>query len=396
MDSSYFRWLLGLTLAGALALGGCLRVDVPENINFNGPGSGDRDDDDDDRDGPDQFPSSGEGGWKGMIYDAAGYVMGAEHGVLFYGYDTLAYPGKPVDVAARFQSARDLGGIGEMPLAFYRDDVLVGTAETDADGYARIEWTPPDARDYAFTVRLVDPPEALAKVEPAPLLVSARPRGTEIVVIDLDHTVVASGFDRVLLGGARPMPGASEVVHKIERRYAVVYLTQRPNILTRKSKLWLQAHDFPAAPLMVGRLSDAFDSGKYKTGKLSAMRQAYPNLRIGIGDKLSDAQAYVDNGMTAVLLPNYDPEDAEQMAQVADDIRDLDGRGRLHVVSGWDQVNRVIFGGGSYPPERFARILESQARRRRIEQREEEEEGDDDDDDEDDEDDDDDDEDDDD
>ena len=35
------------------------------------------------------------------------------------------------------------------------------------------------------------------------------------------------------------MAGSVEALNRISKRYAVIYLTHRPDLLTRKSKTWL-------------------------------------------------------------------------------------------------------------------------------------------------------------
>jgi hypothetical protein len=318
--------------------------------------------------------SGGRGGTARTIADiAGGYVIGVEHGVLFYAFDTLAYPGEPVELTARLQSGTDLGGLGGAAVGFFRDDEKVGEATTDEAGYAGVSWTPPEAGDYEFTVRVLEPPdeehEDAVEVTPAPLLVAARDKQAEFAVIDLDHTVVASSFWRVLLGGARPMADAAAVTGKLAGRYSVIYLTHRPDILTRKSKRWLVEHGFPRGPLLVSELAEVFaGSGEFKTAKLAALKEKFPNVRLGIGDKLSDAQAYVDNGLRAYLIPHYKekPEDMEEAARA---IRALEGRGRLHVVSSWREIEQGVLEEASFPPGRFAERLLERAGRLRDEKR---------------------------
>jgi len=45
-------------------------------------------------------------------------ILGAEQGDQFHAYDTLAYPGKPVDPARRAQSTSDLSGIEGVTAGF--------------------------------------------------------------------------------------------------------------------------------------------------------------------------------------------------------------------------------------------------------------------------------------
>ncbi len=312
-------------------------------------------------------PLGGGSGLTDFTGGLSGVFLGAEHGVIFYAFDTLAYPRKPVDLAARVQSAKNLKSLEGASLGFYQGRKLIGTAETDGDGYGRISWTPPKAGNYEFTVRILEPPkdddyEDSVKVTPAPLLVAARDKKTEFVVIDLDHTVVASSFFRVLIGGAKPMADAARVTRKLAKKYSIVYLTHRPNILTRKSKAWLSDNGYPRGPLMVSELKDAFgDSGKFKTARLKTMKKSFPSIRIGIGDKLSDAQAYVDNGMSAYLIPHYKHK-PKNMRKIAGAIRGLKGRGRLHVVEGWREIDAGVSDGRVFPPEVFAQRLEGQAK----------------------------------
>ncbi len=370
--------LTALLLAVALLAAGCVNVKAPEKI-YIGPGPDrndeeDKDDETSSRRSPSQLPSVGGGSWKDVAIDIAGQLtLGAEHGAIFYTYDTLAYPGKPVMLAARLQSARNLRMVEGATIGFYKGSELIGTAKTDEDGHAVLDWTPPKEGNYSFTAEILKVPdddlEEMLKITPAPLLVAARDKSAAFVVIDLDHTVVDSSFWRVLTFGARPMADSARVTKRIAGRYSIIYLTHRPDLLTRKSKNWLTDHGYPAGPLMVSELKDAFgDSGKFKTAKLSAVRKSFPNVRIGIGDKPSDAQAYVDNGLIAYLIPDY-KDKPKDMRKKAKEIRGLRDRGRLHVVYNWRQVEAGVFQDRKFPPMAFVSALEREADRLEAEEK---------------------------
>jgi len=346
------RWLTAV-LPAVLVCGGCFQVKVEVPALASGGGS--------------SRPRRASGGsWKDKAIDVVGEVtVGAEHGAIFYAFDTLAYPREAVDLTARVQSAKNLEMIADVTVGFFRGRERIGSAVTDEDGLATIQWTPPKAGGYEFEAQIIAVPgEAfteLLEITPAPLVVMAWPKDKAFVVVDLDHTVVDSSFFRVLLGGARPAADSVRVMRRIARRYGIVYLTHRPDLLTRTSKAWLRENGYPPGPLLVSELKEAFgDSGKFKTAKLAAVTEAFPNAKIGIGDKLSDAQAYVDNGLVAYLIPHY-KDKPESMRKMAGDIRRLDGRGRLNVVSSWRQIEAGIFGGKKYPPETFARQLSRRA-----------------------------------
>jgi hypothetical protein len=154
------------------------------------------------------------GSWKDVARRYAETVGGgfvaAEHGAVFYAYDTLAYPNQPVELAVKLLSARDLQPIGGVTVAISRGEWLTGRVATDANGLARL-------------------------------------------------------------------------------------------------------------------------SGAFKTAKLSEVRKAYPNVAVG-----------------------------------------MVARPRLHVVTGWRQIEQGIFGGRSYPAPAFAQALEDHARRLEAEQRDRE------------------------
>jgi hypothetical protein len=326
------------------------------------------------------------GDWADIAASVAGGIfLGTEKGALFYAYDTLAYPGEPADLTARLQKGDRLSGIEGVTLGFYLEDKRVAKATTDASGRAVATWTPPKAGNYRMDVQIEGVADEafapLLEASAASLLVAAKPRGTRLVVIDLDHTVVASSFFRVLTFGAKPMAGSQRVTQRIAKEYGIVYLTQRPDLLTVKSKSWLIEHDYPPGPLIVSDISEVADSGKYKSARLGLIGESYPNLAIGIGDKLSDVDAYIRNGMKAYLIPHYDNDDVEEMRELAQAIRRLPtGNGRLHVVDSWQQIEAGIFDGKKFAPDAYARALEQRADRLARQQREDDDDDDNDDD----------------
>lgn len=321
------------------------------------------------------FSARADDDWKKILIDvgrAVGdHLAGAEDGVLFYGYDTLAYPGKEVDLVARLRLLEGLIDIPDVTLGFYLDDTFLGKAVTDDDGRATISWTPPRQGDYSLRVKVLAKPrnqeKDLTALTPARLFVAARPKDIPIAIVDLDHTVVQSGFARVLLGGARPMPHSQDVLKRLSKKHTIVYLTHRPNLLSNKSKNWLINNGYVRGPLLMSDLADVFgDSGKFKTARLKALRKTFPNVQLGIGDKLSDAAAYAANGVTAYLIPHYDDE-PKAMREMATELgvlrRQVDNEKHLNVVGGWKEIEQGIFEDKHYPAESYIKSLRSRADR---------------------------------
>ena len=306
------------------------------------------------------------GGWSDRLIDiVGGQTLASKSGALVFAYDTLAYPGKDVDLVFEAKKVKGFSGIAGLTVDFKLAGKSLGTAETDGKGRATLKWKPPKAGSYEIAAGIAAAKDetyaALTELKPAPLCVSARTKDTKFVVIDLDHTVVASSFIRVIVGGAKPVPDAAKVVKELESKYSIVYLTHRPDLLTVNSKNWLKDHKFPRAPLLVSSLKEAFgDSGKFKTGRLKDLRKAFPAVALGIGDRLSDSQAYVDNGLKAYLIPHYDHDDDEDCRDMARDLRELNKD--VQVVDTWKEIREGVFNGKQFPLRAYADRLDARAK----------------------------------
>jgi len=172
-----------------------------------------------------------------------------------------------------------------------------------------------------------------------------------MVVVDLDKTVVATGFHTVLIGRATPMADSQRVLARLAGKRTIVYLTHRPDYFSIKSKAWLREHKYPPGPLLLST-PGAFlkGSGAYKSEMLAQLRKRFRKIEIGIGDKISDAQAYHENGLKAFLiLPVPEPEPAapERLEALADELEALDDE--VQVVTHWRQIEQVLFEKGSHP-----------------------------------------------
>ena len=336
-----------------------------------------------DQTAPEPAPE-GTGDWKDLVIGLAGQItLAAEDGILFYAYDTLAWPDQPVELLAKAALLKEMKGIAGATVTFTLDDKRLGAVKTDESGRAKMNWTPPREGSFLIEVRLTALPDGAAPdVKPSSLMVLARGKDARFIVVDLDHTVVDSGFARVLMGMAKPMPGAAEALRALQRDgYNLIYLTARPDLMTVKSKNWLTNNDFPRAPLLVSTLEEAIgDSGRFKTGRIKALREKFPNLAVGIGDKFTDAEAYAANGMTAYVIPHYKREgnDAKDFEKVAEQVAALSGT--IQVVDSWEQVKAGLTGGKKFPPKPYAERLKARAERLRREERDRKRRGNDDDD----------------
>jgi hypothetical protein len=295
-------------------------------------------------------------------------ALGAENGVIFYADDVLAHPDEAISISAKVQSNRMLP-VKNAEVSFYLDDELLGAAKTSGSGVATIDIDGmEEAGDYLIEARITevagDTPEEYLDVSDAPLLVCVRDPEAKFVIVDLDHTVVDTGFGTVLFGMAEPMKGSQDTLEWLidDMGYELVYLTHRPEHMTVTSKEWLDEHDFPQGPLLTSGAMQVV-SDDYKPGRIREILDAFPNTDLGIGDKLSDAQAYLDAGLTAFLIPHVDKEKPQDLREMAREIDQLTNTGRLQVVDGWGQIRRSVDRGATYPRETYVRDLRDLARR---------------------------------
>ncbi|MFB3890616.1 MAG: hypothetical protein ACE15C_01190 [Phycisphaerae bacterium] len=298
----------------------------------------------------------------------SGKAVAADQGVLFYGKDCLVLPGQGAMLSARLQQPRSFKGFKDATITFYNGQTAIGSARTDREGEARLLWTPPGEGDFTITARPTALPEDMldrhgeALKTSADILVCVRPSSTPLVVIDLDHTIVnGSWFDVLTKDHPACIGGAEEAMERIAKEYGVVYLSLRPNALTRRTKEWLASEGLPRGPLLTCRTRDMFgDVAQIKAARIKAIKTFFPDVRFGVGDNASDARAYLACGMTAYLLARP-KADARSMRAKADEVRPMEGDERLQVVSQWRQIEQGVFEGAKFPAVAFVQDMERKA-----------------------------------
>ncbi|MFP4356020.1 MAG: hypothetical protein ACLFUJ_12925, partial [Phycisphaerae bacterium] len=301
-------------------------------------------------------------------------LFGTQGQYLLYAYDVVTPPGRQVDLKARLQSGTYLGDQVGAPIRFYYQDRLFAEADTDSEGIAQVEFTPLEEGDYVFTVSYkptTDEDDSDAAPVSTNLIVSSRRADTRFVVVDLDKTLVQSGFHLVLAGDPTPMPGSAEVMHRLAEDYSVIYLTHRPDYFGPKSGAWLRSKGYPQAPLLTGNIKGLIEgSGAFKGQTLQDLARTFSRLEIGIGDKISDVQAYVDNGMRGFLVIHPETSwDAEDYEDLASDLNSLPDS--VQVVTHWRQIEEVLYGSADYSLPKVRDDLRSRARKLAESEREE-------------------------
>ena len=291
-------------------------------------------------------------GSQAVLLDAGG-----EH--LFVAFDTVALPGEAVDLRARLQAGDLLEPRAGCVVRFIRDGTLFKAAETDADGVAAVTFTPAKPGVYRFTAELS--PNGFPDAPPAPreCVVACRKPDAPTVIVDLDKTLVASGFQLVLIGDPAPMVKSVDVMRKLAADHAVIYLTHRPDYFGPKSKAWLAKHDYPPGPVLLSDLGGFLaGSEAFKTRAIEDLRRRFKKIRIGIGDKPSDAAAYHAHGVRAFLILDLPASPtAEALGEMIRDLKALPDA--VQVVTSWDQIDRAVFGTASYPRSAAESMLQA-------------------------------------
>jgi len=299
---------------------------------------------------------------RGGLGDLLRRVRG-ELGQVLLAHDVLVHPGEEVTLRASLRGGFRLEGVEGVRIQFHLDERRIDQMTTGPNGNVRTRWTAPEEPgDYAVRVRVKpdDQPEDEGDhTAPTRLLVAVRRPDVPLAVVDLDKTLVASGFHRVLLGaGAEPMPGSRVVLARLARTHTIVYLTHRPDFLGPTSKGWLDARGYPLGPVLTSTLGGLIDgSGAYKARRLADLARDFTNLKVGIGDKRSDARAYAEGGLTSILILHVDwsEDDPEDYETIAAELAGLPES--IHVVTNWSDVADVLFEGASRPAGPMVRRL---------------------------------------
>jgi len=303
-----------------------------------------------------------------------GEAVAADQRALFYGQDVLAQPGEQVELVARLRKPKSFRGIANVVVAFEEDGRRLGIAVTDEDGFARLAYTALDQPgDRTVTLAPVSAPDKWNKEDRDlllvryDLLVAVRLPHQKFLVVDLDHTVVDAGAYMVITGEPPPMADARDVLQRLSEResYSLIYLTQRPDALTRKSKLWLTANGFPPGVLITVRAREAMgDTADVKTRRLQPFKERWEGITVGIGDREGDALAYLANGMRAYVIPDLGrPDDEagdrrEKRLRAAAMLRRLPDTPDLQAVRTWKQFEQSLIQGTRFPPEQLAAELD--------------------------------------
>jgi hypothetical protein len=245
--------------------------------------------------------------------------------------DQLATAGGDVTVVARLQRndffVLNLAAVKSY-LRYQIADGLERSASTDKLGYSGIRMKMPDAPGkYELAVRHQDDDgDEIDKTVGAYAWDPAKP----IIAVDMDPlprrmSKVTKGrkgwwtgmakYTVDLLPRATPpdAPSARAAITALSRNANIIYLTRRNVIDHLKCRSELSAHGYPDGPVLMWRRQRwHLVPGRFKiprvvvesrlVSQLSQLRKTFSNLSIGVSTSSLASKAFIEAGMTAVIV----------------------------------------------------------------------------------------------
>jgi hypothetical protein len=221
--------------------------------------------------------------------------------------DVLVHVGEESAVTARLAlrlTIRPRLKLSGVPIHFSVEGEEIGEVNTGPDGFATMTYTPRQERNYRVCASYRPPgiPRPVAAVA----TIFSRGTRRDAIILDVDRTLFASSTFGALFRRSRnipPLHGAVEVTTALSQKYDLIIITGRKSYLRGKTRRWLREKGFPPAPMFFAPPFRPFLSHeRFKFELIKKLRGAWKNITVGIGDRDSDARAYLANGLKAIIL----------------------------------------------------------------------------------------------
>ncbi len=221
--------------------------------------------------------------------------------------DVLVHVGQQARIAARLA----LGSLVTLPvrrggvtIRFSVDGEEIGAAETKADGSATVPYTPREEREYRVVATCEHPREKPPFTAEGTIF--SRSTRKKALILDIDRTLFASSTLGAIFkrsSAVRPLEGAVEVTRALAHVYDLIVITGRKRYLQGKTRRWFRDKGFPPAPMFFAPpFRPTLSHERFKLTLIRTLRRSWKNISVGIGDRDSDARAYLANGLTAIIL----------------------------------------------------------------------------------------------
>lgn len=226
--------------------------------------------------------------------------------------DVLVPLGNEAQITARLRQGRFLWRLGfgrRTTVRFTIDGEQIGEAEIGHNAAAAVRYTPREEREYRIGADCRSYPWGKPVTARATLF--ARRTRKPGIILDIDRTLFASSTFAAVFRKIRsvsPLADAVEVTRELKQRYDLIIVTGRKRYLRQKTKRWLQMKRFPLAPVFFApAFRPVFSHERFKFELIRGLKSSWPNIGIGIGDRDSDARAYLANGLRAIIIRQDGP-----------------------------------------------------------------------------------------
>lgn len=239
-------------------------------------------------------------------------ITGCTHmRVLLAGEDVVTVPGRTVEVKARLQQRnlpifKDIEGV---PIFFKLTSSPPGAGVTldeqqitNRNGGASVLLPVPQEGIYKIEVHYGGGRRFECKVDE--VVVLAIDHQKPVAVFDLDYTLTKNNWTNKPEEIKPYDKDTVRVINEMSKKYAIVYLSGRPQPVHRSTKKWLKMNDFPDGPILLWYPSKFrwLLTDVYKKDTLQSLREEGFNLALGVGDRNKDAKLYREANMRAILL----------------------------------------------------------------------------------------------
>lgn len=118
-----------------------------------------------------------------------------------------------------------------------------------------------------------------------------------VIAIDLDDCVIQTNYRVAIFNRfdtiSQPCEHARDTIESLAKDYQIIYISARPWFWYPGTRSWLEAHEFPPAPIVHStHLWYLVAQHSFKRVLMKELRERIPNLLIGIGDRSTDIDGF--------------------------------------------------------------------------------------------------------
>jgi len=238
------------------------------------------------------------------------------------GYDVVSKAGEKIFIKCKLETSDILGfsKSGEK-INFFLDGTCIGSNVTNSQGYAQIEYQFENFSVNQITMKLDR--KSLFLANTGKIIAGVFDNNKPILICDIDHTVCDTKLVLFFFRKDTAVPtvkGSVESLIRIAKNYNIIYVTHRDEAIMHRTKKWLEANCYPQGPVFFWEFGHLpFSNEKYKMMIVKSLKERFPNIAAGIGDKRGDIMAYVTNNVSGILFSkskkNNLPEDVYQASE---------------------------------------------------------------------------------